>query len=276
MSLSWKIEGHQRLLFSLFFIFLSRSCAGFNFSAFALRSPLVVPRSTIVSPQMTDNDQAKKMWEQVTNRRATTDSSAAASASETASRAIDFFTLTRNLKTTKRTGWVMSGVKDPESISDHMYRMTLMTYVASFSSRELDTNKCIKLAMIHDLAEAKVGDITPHCGVSEQDKYNMELKTMKSMKEMLGSALGGEEMLELWTEYEEGVTEEARLLKDLDKIEMILQAQEYEAEGSSEKNLNQFFSSTEGKWRTEIGKAWAKEIVSRRNLGDNSKDKSQN
>ena len=45
---------------------------------------------------------------------------------------------------------------------------------------------------------------------------------------------------------------------------MILQAQEYEAEGSHEQSLDQFFTSTEGKWRTEIGREWAKEIVGRR------------
>jgi len=181
-----------------------------------------------------------------------------------ATRAINFLTLTRSLKTIKRTGWVMRGVHHPESIADHMYRMSLMAMIASFSNGALDTNKCIKLALIHDLAEAKVGDITPHCGVSDDDKYNLELSTMEEIRSMLGSTMGGDEIIALWKEYEEGCTEEAKLLKDLDKIEMILQAQEYEAEGSHELSLDQFFSSTEGKWRTEIGKAWAAEIISRR------------
>ena len=86
-----------------------------------------------------------------------------ASSSSASSRAIDFLTLTRSLKTTKRTGWVMRGVHSPESIADHMYRMSLMSMIASFSDGRLDTNRCIQLALIHDLAEAKVGDITPHC-----------------------------------------------------------------------------------------------------------------
>ena len=158
----------------------------------------------------------------------------------------------------------MRGVHNPESIADHMYRMSLMSMIASFSNGALDTNRCIKLALIHDLAEAKVGDITPHCGVSDDDKYTLELTTMEQVKEMLGPMMGGDEILELWKEYEEGSTEEAKLLKDLDKIEMILQAQEYEAEGSHEQSLDQFFTSTEGKWRTEIGREWAKEIVGRR------------
>ena len=187
-----------------------------------------------------------------------------ANASSSPRAAIDFLTLTRSLKTTKRTGWVMSGVQNPESIADHMYRMSLMAMIASFSNESLDTNRCIKLALIHDLAEAKVGDITPHCGVSDEKKYKLELGTMEQIQSMLGPLFGGDEILDLWKEYEEGSTTEAKLLKDLDKIEMILQAQEYEAEGSSEKSLDQFFTSTEGKWRTEIGRAWAEEIVSRR------------
>lgn len=194
-----------------------------------------------------------------------TDANAASSSSRAA---IDFLTLTRSLKTTKRTGWVMSGVQNPESIADHMYRMSLMAMIASFSNESLDTNRCIKLALIHDLAEAKVGDITPHCGVSDEEKYKLELGTMEQIQSMLGPLLGGDEILDLWKEYEEGSTTEAKLLKDLDKIEMILQAQEYEAEGSSEKSLEQFFTSTEGKWRTEIGRAWAEEIVSRRKKSD--------
>ena len=89
--------------------------------------------------------------------------SSSSSSSSSASSAIDFLTLTRSLKTTKRTGWVRQGVHHPESIADHMYRMSLMAMISSFGDGTLDTNKCIKLALIHDLAEAKVGDITPFC-----------------------------------------------------------------------------------------------------------------
>ena len=166
----------------------------------------------------------------------------------------------------------MRGVQNPESIADHMYRMSLMAMVSSFSTT-LNTDKCIKLALIHDLAEAKVGDITPHCGVSDKEKYDLELETMEYISEMLGPLLGGDEILSLWKEYEAGSTEEAKLLKDLDKIEMILQAQEYEAEGRHEKCLDQFFTSTEGKWRTEIAKTWAEEIVRRRKIIDDGERK---
>ena len=66
----------------------------------------------------------------------------------------------------------------------------------------------------------------------------------------------------LWHEYEDHVTDEAKLLKDLDKLEMIMQAGEYErAQG---KDLSQFFESTAGKFATPVGQAWEAEIIARR------------
>lgn len=61
-------------------------------------------------------------------------------------------------------GWVRKDIDKPESIADHMYRMALMGLIATSTS--LDTSKLVKMAIVHDIAEAIVGDITPHDGVS--------------------------------------------------------------------------------------------------------------
>jgi putative hydrolase of HD superfamily len=142
--------------------------------------------------------------------------------------------------------------------------------VSSSSSEVLyDQNKCIKMALVHDLAESTVGDITPHCGVSDHDKHARELQAMTDLTTKLtmlggGNSVTGQEILNLWKEYEEGTSNEARLVKDMDKLEMILQALEYENDGQNGKSLDGFFDSTRGKWRTPIGEAWGKEIESRR------------
>mmetsp|Transcript_1828 Transcript_1828/g.5334 ORF Transcript_1828/g.5334 Transcript_1828/m.5334 type:complete len:214 (+) Transcript_1828:144-785(+) len=176
-------------------------------------------------------------------------------------KAIDFLTLLHNLKDTKRTGWMRKGIKGPESIADHMYRMSMMGMVCG-ADPETQV-RCIKLAIVHDVAEAIVGDITPHDGVSDDEKYKLENSAIEKIRQTIGTdQLAGEEIEQLWHEYEQGTSPAAQLVKDFDKLEMILQAQEYEARQGVQ--LDEFFSSTDGKWRTDLGRAWAAEVVSRR------------
>lgn len=255
----------------------------------------------------------------------------------------------------------------------------------------------MKLALVHDVAEAIVGDITPTCGVSDDEKYRLEAEAVQKIKAMLGGSTlaggcmrwwvrasmrpgrdaetgaahvvacesepaallhlppllnqppptkhkrtqpprgaAGEEVEALWHEYEQGQTLEAKLVKDFDKVgagwqvgvlggrlpvggcragsgllasaavpsgsssyrwhvsvmqchkrhplfqrpatptpppptqpplpakqlEMILQAHEYECQQGM--LLQEFFDSTDGKWRTDLGRSWAEEICRRR------------
>ncbi|GBF95859.1 hypothetical protein Rsub_08450 [Raphidocelis subcapitata] len=187
---------------------------------------------------------------------------AAASRAPTPSSAVDFLMLLQKLKTTQRTGWVRCNVQQPESIADHMYRMGMMSLILG-DGAGVDTVRCIKMALVHDVAEAVVGDITPHCGVSDGDKHAMEAAAIERIQGMLGTQTdAAREVSELWHEYEAQSTPEAHLVKDFDKLEMIIQAHEYETAQGAE--LQQFFDSTAGKFRTETGKAWAAELVARR------------
>ncbi|CAI8587231.1 unnamed protein product [Vicia faba] len=174
-----------------------------------------------------------------------------------ASSAIDFLSLCHRLKTTKRAGWLRKDVQDPESIADHMYRMGLMALIAP-DFPGIDRDKCVKMAVVHDIAEAIVGDITPADGVPKEEKSRREQEALDHMCKVLGGGSRAKEVAELWTEYEANSSPEAKFVKDLDKVEMILQALEYEDEQG--KDLDEFFQSTAGKFQTEIGKAWASEI----------------
>ncbi|XP_055809796.1 uncharacterized protein LOC129880015 [Solanum dulcamara] len=178
------------------------------------------------------------------------------------SNAIDFLTLCHNLKTTKRKGWVNHAIKGSESIADHMYRMSLMALIAG-DLPGINRERCIKMAIVHDIAEAIVGDITPSDGVPKAEKSRREQAALTEMCKVLGGGMRAEEIKELWQEYENNASLEANLVKDFDKVEMILQALEYESEHG--KVLDEFFLSTAGKFQTEIGKSWAAEIHLRRN-----------
>lgn len=59
-----------------------------------------------------------------------------------------------------------------ESIADHMYRMSIMVQLIQDS--RINKDKCIKMALVHDMAETITGDITPDDGISAETKNHLE------------------------------------------------------------------------------------------------------
>eukprot|EP00638_Chattonella_subsalsa_P005853 CAMPEP_0117751644 /NCGR_PEP_ID=MMETSP0947-20121206/11104_1 /TAXON_ID=44440 /ORGANISM="Chattonella subsalsa, Strain CCMP2191" /LENGTH=220 /DNA_ID=CAMNT_0005570077 /DNA_START=260 /DNA_END=922 /DNA_ORIENTATION=- len=180
--------------------------------------------------------------------------------SSKAQNALNFFRFVGKLKEVKRTGWIKKGINSPESVSDHMYRMAMCSFL--IDDRAVDKIRCMKIAVVHDLAEALVGDITPHCGVSKEEKRILEEQALNDICTSIGNTDIANEIRELWLEYEDGTSPEAAYVKDLDKFEMILQADEYErAQGT---DLGEFFQSTEGKFQTGQVQEWDAELRSQR------------
>lgn len=150
-----------------------------------------------------------------------------ASASSSAA-LLDFFKLIFKLKQTPRTGWVLKGIpaNEAESIAEHMYRMAMISMVLPMAEG-VSREKCIMIALVHDLAEAIVGDLTPDCGVSSEEKHRREASALVEMTKDLSPEIA-QLIRGLWKEYESGSSEEGRIVKQIDKFEFALQASEYE------------------------------------------------
>lgn len=174
---------------------------------------------------------------------------------------LQFMELIGNLKHTKRTGWVLRDVNDCESISGHMYRMSMLTFLLD-GSEGLNQIRCMELALVHDLAESLVGDITPFCGVSKDEKKAMELKAMEDICKLIEPR--GKRMMELFEEYEHGESPESRFVKDLDRLDMVMQAFEYEKRDNCLLKHQEFFDSTEGKFNHPFVKKLVNEIYEQR------------
>jgi len=174
---------------------------------------------------------------------------------------LDFLNFISKLKHLDRTGWVQMGVKKPESVAGHMYRMAVMSAFI-IDDPSLDASKCIKLSLVHDMGESIIGDITPHDGVDVLTKQKLEVDAVSKISGLI-SKNKGEEIQRLFEEYENGETPEAKLVKDLDRFDMVLQAYEYERSENKPKFLQQFFDSTREHFKNSHPKI--KELVSKLN-----------
>uniref|UniRef100_A0A8B9XBT3 5'-deoxynucleotidase HDDC2 n=1 Tax=Bos mutus grunniens TaxID=30521 RepID=A0A8B9XBT3_BOSMU len=159
---------------------------------------------------------------------------------------LQFLRLVGQLKRVPRTGWVYRNVQKPESVSDHMYRMAVMALVTK--DEHLNKDRCVRLALVHDMAECIVGDIAPADNVPREEKHRREEEAMKQLTQLLPEDLQ-KELYELWEEYETQSSAEAKFVKQLDQCEMILQASEYEDLENKPGRLQDFYDSTAGKFR---------------------------
>jgi len=153
---------------------------------------------------------------------------------------VGFMHQINKLKTIERAGWVRRGIESSESVSDHSNGITILALILT-PKTGIDSSKVLKMSIIHDWAESKIGDIIPADGVSKEEKYKLE---ESAMTELIGYLNDGSELLSLWKEFEVGETNEAKFVKNLDKLEMMFQAHEY---GISQPrvNLNDFWEYAE-------------------------------
>jgi putative hydrolase of HD superfamily len=148
-----------------------------------------------------------------------------------------------HLKQLYRQGWLRVGLAPErcESVAEHSLGVALLClFIAEEHFPEADAAKVVRIALLHDVGEARVGDLTPHDGVSAEDKHARERRAVEQLFEKLPR---GAEYLALWEEYERGASFEARLVKQVDRLEMGLQALVYEFQGAGD--LSQFYASAE-------------------------------
>lgn len=146
-----------------------------------------------------------------------------------------FFQKVGELKNIKRSGWLRCEIPNPESVADHTFRTAFMAMILG-DILNLNTQKLIKMALIHDLAETVTGDITPYDEITKIEKRKRE---ETGLRELLKDLPNSKIYLNLWIEYEEQKSKEAVILKNIDKLEMAIQAREYQ-KTFTDKDLSEF------------------------------------
>ncbi len=154
---------------------------------------------------------------------------------------IDFFKTAANLKKIPRQGWIDKlSMSNPESVADHSYSMAIIGMVIS-DLEGYDSEKILKMILLHDLAESEIGDYTPGQIISEKKKI-LENEAFSKILESLPNSIKFQYQ-EIWNEYQKITTPESIIVHQMDKLEMILQAKLYEKEGYSKEKLQSFIES---------------------------------
>jgi putative hydrolase of HD superfamily len=121
-----------------------------------------------------------------------------------------------HLKRIQRTGYQFLG-PGQESVAEHSYSTTFIAYVMSQLEPEADALKLITMCLLHDLPEARTGDLN-----YVQKKY-LATDDSRALKDTTADIPFGDDMARLIDEFEEGHSREARLAKDADQLSFIIE-----------------------------------------------------
>jgi len=119
---------------------------------------------------------------------------------------IDFFEIVGELKSVRRTGWLNHKVPNPESVADHSFRTAVMAMILA-PKIGANVEKAIKMALIHDIGETKIGDVITMQGkqtlANQSEKLALEAAAFKE----IFSLIDGNEYISLFNEFEGGGNE---------------------------------------------------------------------
>lgn len=184
---------------------------------------------------------------------------------------IDTLQTLLRLKDETRTGWDLRNIQDPEHVADHSWGTALLVLLYA-DQANINTDKAVKMAIVHDIGEAETGDIATRAN-AEKQRMSSEKKQQEEQTAVANmmQRLGRDDLFTLWKEYEARETAEAQFVKDMDLIDMCLQAliyerqERYDPDEDNEhfeeyEHLDEFFATTEPRLRTEVGKTCFEEI----------------
>lgn len=183
---------------------------------------------------------------------------------------LNFFIEIGKLKGKKRRGWELHQIKNSESTAEHIFRTAIIAWTLG-KDKGLDMERVIKMALVHDLCEVYAPDLTPYDPLLPKNKkkimeilkswpkFTPELKRKRAQSKYKAEEAGlrklisklppnlRAEMKNLWLDFEKGLTKEGRFVKQVDKVESILQGLEY--------------WKKYGKIQRRLWMRWAKEIL---------------
>lgn len=128
-----------------------------------------------------------------------------------------------------RSGYILRGVPEPESVTEHSWHVLFLVWVLGSRIPEIDLQRAMAMALIHDLAEVRLGDL-PRTSAHYFPPQAKEVAESAAMAEILAPL--PEESRDLYEEYGARQTAEAKLVKACDKLQLMIKVFVYETWGA--------------------------------------------
>jgi putative hydrolase of HD superfamily len=139
-----------------------------------------------------------------------------------------------------RSGYLLRGVTDCESVAEHSYHLALIVRLLAAREPGLDRSRAVELALVHDLAELRIGDL-PRTGANYFAAGAKHGAERLASAEILAPA--DAELAARYEEYERGESREARFVRACDKLQLMVKVAVYQAWGQGA--LSEFWRNPE-------------------------------
>lgn len=164
---------------------------------------------------------------------------------------------------------------DFANLAEHHLRVAWLSMLLAKMEKRGDTGKIVKMAMVHDVAESRTGDV--HYISRQYTKRNEHL----AIKDIFKDTALDREMVNLWEEYEKRQSIESKIVKDADFLDVDFEIKERKAAGANFLNVwadnrktiyKLFYTDSARKLWKELNKAnltdWFKNARNRYTEGD--------
>jgi putative hydrolase of HD superfamily len=156
------------------------------------------------------------------------------------------------LKRTPRTGLQFLGT-GRESVAEHAFRVTFIGYVLARMEKDVDEAKLIKMCLLHDLHEARTGDL------NYMNKKYVKVDEKKAINDLTKTLPFGDDISNSVEEFNSGKSKEALLANDADQLDLILMLKENKDLGN--KYADEWISFALKRLKTNTAKELAEKIL---------------
>ena len=148
-----------------------------------------------------------------------------------ADRVLECFLELSSLTKLPRIGWILAGVPEPESVSDHCYETALFAYILSkYVDEEFDMKKVLLMALFHEIGEARLTDLPRRSkNYIGKTKHQAERKAAIDIVHDVA-----DEIIDLLDEFHSLSTPEARLVEAAEELQIIFKAMVYAKENKGD------------------------------------------